>query len=745
MFVIFKRELRAIFASIKNVACIALLALVTGILFVASNMTAGYADVYSVLSIMTIVLGIVIPVLVCDTFTREKESRVFISSMPIKASGILLGKGLAFFVAVLTAVAPIFVYPIILGLMGGPALGTAYPSIMMFIAFECFMISLSLLFSTLFRKLWKMWVVLYVALVLSFVGGTLAILLPNPINNIVRLISPFKQFDHTVFGTFDLASLFYYLAFTALFLAIASRRAREALLGGRAIHKNVKRALLSVLLAGACLISNIALVFVPLNIRQLDVSANRIYSVSSKTESYLKGLDKEVTIYLINGVGQSTLDNIIIRYSELSDNIKLRQVNTTDDAELLKKYGVDPNTDSIPNYSMIVVSELRHRYVTTDQYFCYPYNGTYISTSVFENAFKQYQMYYQAYVSAGQTNSSEFQQLSQTVQAMTEAYTKISIAAEDAITEAVAYVTADKIPTIYFADGNGEQSTGNRLNLKTDKIPEDATLIIINTPKEDYSEAAVADLLDFTRRGGRLIALTNEANLDMPNLVRLLECYGIEAKRGTLGDGLSAKIDPDNASFATGSFDSIKLDGAYELVSKEIDGIETSPLLTVTLKVTVDDESADTAPEQEGEGGQTSEESNKKEEQSVTKTVGMLAYENDIPKLLWISGGNSFYKTNEELGEYSEENKDLYQSYSNLLSFLQISMLAMKENFDSGLSYPTPRQFSTDGIAVNAGDATLMGTLFIVLYPLALAGGAFMLGYSRKKKSQAALEQSRQA
>ncbi len=736
MFVIFKRELRTIFSSIKNVSCIALLAAVSGFLFTFSNMSAGNAEIYSILSSMTLFAAVIIPVLVCDTFVREKESRAFLSALPITASGLLFGKGFAFLVLVLIANAPLFLFPIILGLMGGPALGTAYPALLIFILFECFIIALSLLFATLFRKLWKLWVVLYAILVASFVIGAAAILLSASVGDIVRLVSPFKQTDHIVFGTFDMVAVLYYLTFTALFLWLAVCRVRRALSGVRARRKaNVRRAVLAAVVAVVCVVANVAAVFIPLEVRQFDTSANRIYSISDNTKSFLKAIDKDVNVYLINAVGMATLGNFIERYCELSEHISFKEINTTDDAELIAKYGI--STENVANYSMILDSGDRYKYITPDQYFCYLYNDSYFSTLVFENAYNQYSTYYNAYVQAGQTSSSEFQQIAQTYQSMMSA--KMCIAAEDTMTEAIAYVTADKVPTIYFADGNGEQSTGNRINLKTDKVPENATLIVINTPKEDYSDEVVADLLNFTKRGGRLIALTNEENIEMPNLMRLLECYGISAKAGALGDGLTANIDASQTTFLSGGFSEIKLDGTYELVAKEIDGIETASLLTVSVSAP--------AEEDKTEEDNTTEEDEKKES-TVTKNVGMISYENDVPKLLWISGGGSFYKTSEDIAKYdieTDEGKDMYSNYTNLLSFLQISMLAMKENFDSGLSYPSPKQFSTDILAVDAGDATLMGVIFIVLYPLAVVGTAFMLSYARKKKSQAALEQARQA
>mgnify|MGYP002229747180 FL=1 len=74
---------------------------------------------------------------------------------------------------------------------------------------------------------------------------------------------------------------------------------------------------------------------------------------------------------------------------------------------------------------------------------------------------------------------------------------------EGQLTSAVSYVTSDDLPMMYNIEGHGESSLSSSLessikkgnidvqslNLLTEgKVPEDADCILINSPKNDFSE-----------------------------------------------------------------------------------------------------------------------------------------------------------------------------------------------------------------------------------------------------------------
>ena len=99
----------------------------------------------------------------------------------------------------------------------------------------------------------------------------------------------------------------------------------------------------------------------------------------------------------------------------------------------------------------------------------------------------------------------------------TYSYVKTGFDGEGMITSAVDYVTAKDIPNLYILSGNGETALGSAfgdviskdnvnpltLNLMTtDKVPDDADAILINTPTVDYSEEEAQKIIDYLEDGG---------------------------------------------------------------------------------------------------------------------------------------------------------------------------------------------------------------------------------------------------
>lgn len=120
---------------------------------------------------------------------------------------------------------------------------------------------------------------------------------------------------------------------------------------------------------------------------------------------------------------------------------------------------------------------------------------------------------------------------------------------EREITGAIRYVTSDKLPVVYFTEGNGETSASTSLTravaaleqdayaVKTlrltegDKIPEDAALLILVSPKQDITEEALAKLQAYIKRGGRIFllidAVLNSNETVYTNLSALTAAFGI--------------------------------------------------------------------------------------------------------------------------------------------------------------------------------------------------------------------------
>jgi hypothetical protein len=196
---------------------------------------------------------------------------------------------------------------------------------------------------------------------------------------------------------------------------------------------------------------------------------------------------------------------------------------------------------------------------------------------------------------------------------------------EESITEAVAYVLADHIPTMYFATGHGEKNTqGGPLDITgLSKIPEEAAMLVINTPDEDYSDAETDMLIDFMDKGGRLIVFTGKQNNSMPNLARLLASAGLSLEPDA--------IDEETVTTTVNtSSDALSLLASTEKVTLDImngDSIltdESDTSLKFTSLYTLDVE--------------VETETNTK---VVTKNLGVAVTKNSEPMLVWITGSDT--------------------------------------------------------------------------------------------------------
>lgn len=118
----------------------------------------------------------------------------------------------------------------------------------------------------------------------------------------------------------------------------------------------------SVLIALILLIIiNTVVEIIPKKYTQLDISKDKIYTLSSKSTDFLKTVNEGVTIYYIcaGGVKDNQLMTFLSRYEEENSNIKVIVVDPFEDTAFIEKY----SDDSLDNYSLIVESSKRYRIV----------------------------------------------------------------------------------------------------------------------------------------------------------------------------------------------------------------------------------------------------------------------------------------------------------------------------------------------------------------------------------------------
>ena len=282
----------------------------------------------------------------------------------------------------------------------------------------------------------------------SILGAALA-LLPIPfffisrdafeglLEKIVGAISVFRRLDSFGIGAFDwlallvfaaLAMSFFLLSFKAL---IANKTKKKKLSSGVKITAAITVCFLAI---------SVVATILPSPPVPLDATQNNKLSVSDETKDFLKELDEDITIYIIDPTSSEDVLLVFLRrYASNSDRINVKVISSVTDGDVLERYGISP--ESVDAGSIILASETKHALLYAGDLFSYT-NEQIGFSNIDSYTYAQYLYYAYAYDQA----SYEILQ-----------YETISLFNGDAvITTYVEYLTTDDMPTVFFLNGHGE-------------------------------------------------------------------------------------------------------------------------------------------------------------------------------------------------------------------------------------------------------------------------------------------------
>ena len=128
-------------------------------------------------------------------------------------------------------------------------------------------------------------------------------------------------------GTLDVAGIVYYVTIIALllFLTGQSVQKRRWSISSKKISTGVFSTGMIIAMVAVTVVVNLFVAELPATWTSIDVTSTKIYSITDDTKDYLKGLDEDVTIYvLVSDASKDTkLDETLQRYESLSDHIKV--------------------------------------------------------------------------------------------------------------------------------------------------------------------------------------------------------------------------------------------------------------------------------------------------------------------------------------------------------------------------------------------------------------------------------------
>lgn len=246
-----------------------------------------------------------------------------------------------------------------------------------------------------------------------------------------------------------------------------------------------------------------------------DISASKLYSVTSNTKAVVNALEKDVTIYWVvqSGEEDQVIENLLGKYDSLSSHIQVVKKNP----DVYPTFAEQYTDKTVRNNSLIVESGERSRFIG--------YSDIYVQEA---------DIYSYSY--------------------------NTSFDGEGAITSAIDYVVNEEFPQVYILEGHGEAELPasfreqiekenletNSLSLLTvDAIPEDADCVMIYAPASDISPEEKELLAEYAAEGGKLfVAAGPVEDNELENLYSLLADYGVEAC-----EGIVVEADREHYSF----------------------------------------------------------------------------------------------------------------------------------------------------------------------------------------------------
>lgn len=437
---------------------------------------------------------------------------------------------------------------------------------------------------------------------------------------------------------------------------------------------------------------------------KLDLTPNKLFSLSDVTKKQLKDLKQEVQIIGLFDDGKIGASD---DYKEVTDllglyeknsNIKVKYVDPDKNPGILNELDPDDTMD-LSSASFVVKSTV---------------NG---------KEKKKKLDYYDLFTTDYTENYEQY---------------KTGSTAEQGFTGAIKYVTAEVTPVVYFTEGHNEINVDSeyenlkyfldknnylvkKLNLlTTDKIPEDAELVIVASPKNDITIGERDVLETYLKNGGKAVFmfdyLENDPSYDQLN--NLLSTYNVAVNYDKVketnsnnhlpNDEYTIVLDVPSNSIIPQAFNTlINNSRSISILKNTKEYIKTTSLMSTS-------------------DGAVGEMVNKSRGEDLKGPLDIaVAVENQggtkTSKILVM--GNASFISNSAADAYGQ-----YYNYS--ITFFLQAMSWMIDKTDE-IIVPAKENVN-NAIQITQLQSSMMGGVLIVIFPLLILGSGLMV-YLRRR------------
>ena len=436
----------------------------------------------------------------------------------------------------------------------------------------------------------------------------------------------------------------------------------------------------------------------PASMTKLSTDGQNIYDISAISHTVMKRVKDEVTLYIVGY--EDSLDLIITeytkRYADLSRKVSVKTVDPTLQPGFVSTYTDEALDASATNIIVVNHANKRSRVIHY--------------SDIYYQKYSEYELYYY-YMSYGYYPDNP---------------TYFNI--ENELASAIDYVTMENLPVLYYTSGHGEMTldetmTGliradnielKELKLSTvEKIPAEASAVLINSPNKDLNEGEIAILKEYAEKGGHILLSsyynTELENRKLANLYGFAEEYGLAYQDVMVFEGsadhyytyygpyyiLPTLVSNNYASAVPANTNLVMaLCNGIQIAETLPDGVTASALMTTTLQGYAKNEvKADTTTEK-AEGDV--------EGKYTIAAMSTKKYDKGDSKLFWFASPMIM-------------NGSTTGSFSNMNYFL--SVLADVCEKEESVSIAA-KALQVEALSVSEGSANLWGILLIGVVPV---------------------------
>ncbi len=273
----------------------------------------------------------------------------------------------------------------------------------------------------------------------------------------------------------------------------------------------------SVIALAIVIIVNLAVKALPSRFVKYSISKNDIYDISDSSREILQKVQDDIVINIVaeNDAIDLYIKEYVEKYSDISSSLSYKIIDPVVNPGFVSQYTDETFSSSETNIIIVNKNNGRSRFI--------PFADIYTSEYT-EQEILMFQMYY-GYAPENPT------------------YFNI----EQCLTSAVDYLTASKLPVVYYTTGHGEATVEENVvslikaeNIEYKElvissengIPSDASTIIVNCPTLDFAKEEISLLEQYFSKGGNVILLSyynmNSGNRNLANLYGFAASLGLE-------------------------------------------------------------------------------------------------------------------------------------------------------------------------------------------------------------------------